>query len=258
MTSRYVTRYGLQSGVLEPAKPYGLHLNETLLPQRFSALNDSWVSHAVGKWHLGFCSWEHTPTFRGFNSYLGCVRVYASCAFVAVAWLLIIPLAAGCFAVPSRANSGRRYYSGGEDYFTHGAPSQLDMHDAREPQCGENCSVDRWDTPGEYSTHLFTRRAQDVVRNTMSDEKLFLCVGWLVGWLAGWLIVVCVCTCVRVRPCLCARACVRACVCVCVCVCVRTCVVPSHCNVVGFVCVGRMRVATSNPALPTLLCRKNQ
>ena len=33
MTGRYPIRYGLQSGVLEDAKPYGLALNETLLPE---------------------------------------------------------------------------------------------------------------------------------------------------------------------------------------------------------------------------------
>lgn len=24
-----------------------------------------------GKYHMGFSSWAHTPTFRGFESYLG-------------------------------------------------------------------------------------------------------------------------------------------------------------------------------------------
>ena len=38
MTGRYPTRYGFQSGVLEPLKPYGLSLGETLLPARLKAL----------------------------------------------------------------------------------------------------------------------------------------------------------------------------------------------------------------------------
>jgi len=44
MTSRYVNRYGLQSGVLEPEKPYGVPLNETFLPERL----EGWSSHAIG------------------------------------------------------------------------------------------------------------------------------------------------------------------------------------------------------------------
>ena len=46
LTSRYTIRYGLQSGVLEPAKPYGLALNETLLPQRLAS---GFASHAIGE-----------------------------------------------------------------------------------------------------------------------------------------------------------------------------------------------------------------
>ena len=47
-TGRYTIRYGFQSGVLKPPKPYGLALNETLLPQHLA--RHGFVSHAVGKW----------------------------------------------------------------------------------------------------------------------------------------------------------------------------------------------------------------
>jgi hypothetical protein len=45
MTGRYNIRYGFASGVLKPAKPYGLPTNETLLPQYLNQLG--FESHMV-------------------------------------------------------------------------------------------------------------------------------------------------------------------------------------------------------------------
>ena len=135
LTGRYPTRYGFQSGVLEPRKPYGLSLSETLLPQRLGALG--YATHAVGKWHLGFYSWEHTPTFRGFESFLG-------------------------------------YYTGYEDYYQHQQGGAIDLRHDEGPRCGANCSQVLWEARGEYSTHIFTRRATDVIRSTPAATPLFL------------------------------------------------------------------------------------
>ena len=159
LTSRYVTRYGFQSGVLKPEKPYGLSLNETLLPQRLAALtatrgltNDAsdeyhdqpeqpeqhWQSHAIGKWHVGYCKYAYTPTFRGFQSFFG-------------------------------------YYNGGEDYYTHVAyDGGIDLHEENQPNCGANCSRTAWEMVGQYSTHIFTRRAQDIINAVKQDDKLFV------------------------------------------------------------------------------------
>lgn len=46
-------------------------LNETLvlLPTEMRKLGYS--THALGKWHLGFCDWELVPTRRGFDTFYG-------------------------------------------------------------------------------------------------------------------------------------------------------------------------------------------
>ena len=71
MSGRYNIRYGFQSGVLKPLKPYGLPLNETLLPEVLKAQTTIREAHAVGKWHLGYYKYDYTPTYRGFDSFYG-------------------------------------------------------------------------------------------------------------------------------------------------------------------------------------------
>ena len=56
-------------GVIIAGTPAGLGLNFTLLPQKLKDLGYS--THAIGKWHVGFCSKEYTPTYRGFDSFYG-------------------------------------------------------------------------------------------------------------------------------------------------------------------------------------------
>ena len=49
--------------------PYGLGTNETTAAQVMGKLGYS--VHGIGKWHLGHCSWDHTPVKRGFETFYG-------------------------------------------------------------------------------------------------------------------------------------------------------------------------------------------
>ncbi|XP_078346464.1 arylsulfatase B-like [Oculina patagonica] len=98
MTGRHPIHTGMQNGVILAAQPYGLGLNETLMPQYLKELG--YATHGVGKWHLGFFKFAYTPSKRGFDSFYG-------------------------------------YWSGKEDYWDHSsaAPGQgwgLDFHNNTE------------------------------------------------------------------------------------------------------------------------------
>ena len=69
LTGRYNVRYGLQTQVIPNNRKYGLPLNETLLPELLK--REGYATHAIGKWHLGLWHWGYTPTYRGFDSFLG-------------------------------------------------------------------------------------------------------------------------------------------------------------------------------------------
>jgi arylsulfatase A-like enzyme len=150
-TGRYPMRYGLQTGVIRPGTNYGLNLNETMLPEVLRA--HGFKTHAVGKWHLGFEHWEHTPTFRGYDSFYG-------------------------------------YYNGMMDYFEHTNGescsqnvSYLDLHEERGARCGPGCSKPvRCHSPSGqgardsdcYSSHLFARKAERVIAAHDVADPLFL------------------------------------------------------------------------------------
>lgn len=70
MTGRYPYRSMMQHMVLSEDTPHCSPTNLKFLPERFK--DQGYETYAVGKWHLGFCKWECTPTYRGFDHFYGC------------------------------------------------------------------------------------------------------------------------------------------------------------------------------------------
>jgi arylsulfatase A-like enzyme len=134
-------RYPLHTGchtIITATQTQGLPLDEETLP--LVLRKSGYKAHAVGKWHLGHSQWNQTPTFRGFESFLG-------------------------------------HYLGWSDYYTHyvgSADSVVGIgyemhHDARE-FCGAQCST-YVDERGNYSTHVFTRHAVRIIEEYAQRMK---------------------------------------------------------------------------------------
>ena len=134
MSGRYPYHTGLQRGVIRPPQPYGLPLNITTIAQRLNTAGYS--THAIGKWHLGFCNWSYTPTERGFDSFFG-------------------------------------YYEGAEDYYTHRrgytiSKTNLDGLDFRR-----NRDVVT-NMNGSYSTEAFAAEAVSVINQHNKSTPMYM------------------------------------------------------------------------------------
>ncbi|CAM9407888.1 unnamed protein product [Pylaiella littoralis] len=71
MTGRYVVRYGMQYGLIEPGAPWGVPLTEKLFPEYMK--DAGYETHIVGKWNLGDYEEDFLPNNRGFDSFMGFV-----------------------------------------------------------------------------------------------------------------------------------------------------------------------------------------
>lgn len=134
MTGRYPIRVGLQHYVLVSAEPFGLLLNQTIMPEYLKQLG--YDTHIVGKWHLGFFARNYTPTHRGFDSHFG-------------------------------------YYQGCEDYWDHthagdGLNKKAWGLDFRQDDEVVNTAF------GQYSTELFTQRAERIINKHDITKPLYL------------------------------------------------------------------------------------
>lgn len=149
VSGRYPSHTGLGPYVILGANPYGLPVDETSIAQVLKE-QAGYRTAAIGKWHIGFCMKEMTPTFRGFDSFMG-------------------------------------YLNGMEDYYTHVASQNgLHAYDFRNStfdslnQLPPDASRDPA-YEGVYSTTLYAARARDLVTHHSAnypDTPLFLYHAW--------------------------------------------------------------------------------
>lgn len=134
MTGKYSSSIGMQNYVIVSEQPYGLGLNEKLMPEYLKEAG--YKTHIVGKWHLGFYKKEYTPTLRGFDSHIGYLGPYI-------------------------------------DYYNHSLirsnlPDFTSGFDMRK-----NLDLYR-ESVGTYATDLFTRESIKIIQNHNRSDPLFL------------------------------------------------------------------------------------
>uniref|UniRef100_H2YTS8 Sulfatase N-terminal domain-containing protein n=1 Tax=Ciona savignyi TaxID=51511 RepID=H2YTS8_CIOSA len=138
MTGRYQIHTGLQHSVIFAPQPNCLPTNEVILPQKLKEAG--YLTHAVGKWHLGFYKKECLPTYRGFDTFYG-------------------------------------YYCGAEDYYTKKQSANYRTGHVDKRVSGFDFHDDMrtaWEANGTYSSYLFRERAIQIVKAHKKSLPLFL------------------------------------------------------------------------------------
>mmetsp|Transcript_50051 Transcript_50051/g.86072 ORF Transcript_50051/g.86072 Transcript_50051/m.86072 type:complete len:603 (+) Transcript_50051:85-1893(+) len=70
LTGKHAIKTGMQYQVLHESAPWGLPLDNVLLPQALKTVGN-YRTHHVGKWHLGFYNELYLPHMRGFDTSYG-------------------------------------------------------------------------------------------------------------------------------------------------------------------------------------------
>ncbi|KAK6633914.1 hypothetical protein RUM44_004521 [Polyplax serrata] len=151
LTGKYPVHTGLQHGVVHGSTPYGLSLNETLLPQ-FMKMG-GYVTRIIGKWHLGSFKKEYTPEYRG--------------------WAVVLSIKFGAeklFLLFLRFDSHYGYWTGHQDYFDHTA-IEKNKYWGYDMRRGMDVA---WSDYDSYTTDLFTKEAVKVIEEHDKTKPLFL------------------------------------------------------------------------------------
>ena len=69
LTGRYPVNIQMNPRQFKPTTPFGLPTKYPTMAEMLKS--EGYVTHAVGKWHLGFCNKKYLPTSRGFDHHFG-------------------------------------------------------------------------------------------------------------------------------------------------------------------------------------------
>ena len=147
MTGRYPHNVGFYD--MSHDEHHCVHPSFVMLPQLFK--NNGYRTHATGKWDVGYVEKHCTPTYRGFESFLG---YYTACT---------------------------------ADYWYHGAPGGnetaskcggVDFHDSTTDHIEGASMSGPTSFNNTYDAHLFTNRAVDIIQQHNLSESLYLYVAY--------------------------------------------------------------------------------
>jgi arylsulfatase B len=74
LTGKYPHHVGMQNFVIASDDPFGLGMDQKLMPEYFKEAGYS--THLVGKWHQGFYQKQYWPSNRGFDTFFGYLGPY--------------------------------------------------------------------------------------------------------------------------------------------------------------------------------------
>lgn len=134
MSGKYPIHTGTQKLVILSSSPWGLGLDETILPQYLKSAG--YKTHLVGKWHLGMFQKAYNPIQRGFDSFFG-------------------------------------FLTGFIDYFKYTSESLLNptWQSGYDMRKNEETYYDKNQT---YATDLFTKESVQIIENHNENEPLLL------------------------------------------------------------------------------------
>jgi len=150
LTARYPFRFGLQTAIPHAALA-AIPLSSPTIAEELRGAGYS--THYLGKWHVGYASWNNTPTGRGFDTSVGYFQGeedYYSKRYCT----------STCVLNGTEGTCGLDFFRG------RTAPNASD--------CGPDCSV--------YSSSIYQNEAVKLVAahagGAAAAQPLFLYVGW--------------------------------------------------------------------------------